>query len=394
MRSTIAGILSVCFAALASPALTGCAVDPKPKAKTAASFIEAARAQGITLSDPLALDQDIVDEAAKHLGTGRAPEKMKHVADFLGRSQWVLRMQGQVPGNGLLRFDYARGRSLTAIEAYRERRADCMAFTTLFVAIMRAVGVPAYFVHVREVRHYYEKDGWFFTSSHVAAGYSQGPAAVVMDFTREVTDWRLTLYNAIEDGAALALFYNNIAVEAMTKGRYHEAEKLFRVLLDQEPNVAELYTNYGALLNRRGKHKEALAVLEQGLLRFADYKPLYTNAILAARGAGDEARAVALEKAGQALENNDPHFIFARGVRLFEKGGYVAAAGEFERAASARPDSAAVFAWLARAHLKAGKKDEGQRAFAAVKRLAPDSRFVNELEQQFPDMLAPQKASP
>src|SRR3954462_14953565 len=120
-----------------------------------------------------------------------------------------------------------------------------MAYTNLFMALARSLGIDAYFVHVRDVQNYYEKAGWFFVSSHVAVGYGAGPNAEVIDFAKEISDWKLALYSRISDDAALALYYNNVAVDHMLTGRKDDAERLLRFWLKREPAVAELYNNLG-----------------------------------------------------------------------------------------------------------------------------------------------------
>src|SRR6185369_3455943 len=224
--------------------LSGCATQAGARPETPRALISGARERGIDLADPLALDADIVAEVRKHVREGGpSGERLRSLVRWLNES-------------GRMNFQYTPSRSLTAREAFRERRGDCMAYTNLAVALARQLGIDAYFVHVTEVRNYYERAGWFFVSSHVAVGHGKGPTAVVFDFTKEIVDWRLSVYEAIDDGQALALYYNNVAVDAMMAGKSVTAERLLRFLLEREPGVAELHNNLGVLLNRRGRHEE------------------------------------------------------------------------------------------------------------------------------------------
>ncbi len=275
-------------------------------------------------------------------------------------------------------------RSLTASEAFRERRGDCLAYTNLFVSLARHLGLDAYFVHVTEVRDYYERDGWFFVSSHVAVGQGAGPEAAVIDFTREITDWRLARYEAIDDGAALALYYNNVAVDLMTSGHTAEAERLFRFLVEREPGVVELHNNLGVLLNRTGRHAEALAALNRGIVRFPTYEPLYTNAIRAAHGLDRPDLGAWYERRGQQIAQSDPYFLFARAVTLFEQDRFTQAARQFERASAAKPDSPVILAWLARSYLSAGRRREGAEAFERAQKLAPAQPILERAARAVP----------
>jgi Tfp pilus assembly protein PilF len=333
-----------------------------------------ARAEGLRLEDPLAIDPDILAGVEKAVGRiGSPAERMHGLVMYLTE-------------RGYMNFQYTPGRSLTARQAYRERRGDCMAYAVLFVALSRHLGLATYFVHVTDVRNYYEHGGWFFVSSHVAVGHDRGPTATVVDFTREITDWKLALYESIDDGEALALFHNNAAVDAMTAGRTAEAERLLRFLLAREPGVAELYNNLGVLLNRTGRAAEAMAVLDRGLERFPRYEPLYTNAIRAARAAGRPELAAGYERRGAAVHSADPYFLFARALTLYEQDRYVQAAAAFARASEAKPDSPVILAWLARSYLSAGRRREGLEALERTRKLSPEGKIVQELERLFPEL--------
>lgn len=356
----------------------GCAAAETSRAADPGRLIAEARAGGLAIENPLAIDGGMkaaIDASVSR--SSRPEERMRVLRDYL---------------RNRLEFQYASNRTLTAREAWRERRGDCMAFANLFVALARHLEIPAYFVHVREVTDYYERAGWFFVSSHVAVGHGSGASARVIDISRELSlwkemsDWKLAAYQSIDDGEALALYYNNIGVDWMLAGRVEEAERLFRFWLERAPAAAELHNNLGVLLNRRGRYRESVALLGRAIESFPEFKPLYTNGIQAARGADRPALAAELARRGQALEHEDPFFIFARALNLYEDDAFRAAALELERARSVKPDSAVIAAWLARAYLRAGQRAQGREAFARVRELAPGGALQRALEAEFPDL--------
>jgi tetratricopeptide (TPR) repeat protein len=362
-------------AAIAACALPcACAAPAPPRAPSAVELLGEARADGLAIEDPLAIDDEMkaaVDEAVSRV----APED--------ARLNALLRYLNDSTS---LSFEYVPNHSLTARRAFRERRGDCMAYTNLFIGLSRYLDLETYFVHVREVRNYYEKDGSFFTSSHVAVGHGQGKEAMIFDLSNEISNWKLALYQAIDDSAAVALHYNNVAVSQMVAGKTREAERLFSFWLARKPEVAELHNNFGVLLNRTGRHDEALRVLAAGMSRFPTYEPLYTNAIEAARGAKRPDVAAQLEQRGREIERNDPFFLFARALNLYRDDHYAQAADQFERARDAKPDSPIILAWLTRAYLQAGRREQGIEAFLRVKEMAPEARVLRELEAQFPEL--------
>jgi tetratricopeptide (TPR) repeat protein len=369
---TSAACAASLLAAGCAPALSG--PDRGEPPESAARLRAEAHLAGFELENPLELDPDMVADAEKAIRGGHSDQAKLHgLVDYLN-------------AGGYLHFAYTPHRSLTARQAFREHRGDCMAYTHLFVALARHFGLPAYFVHITEVRDYYEKNGWFFVSSHVAVGQGSGPNASVIDFTKEIADWRLARYEAIDDGAALALFYNNVAVDLMTAGHTDQAEKLFRFLLEREPGVVELYNNLGVLLNRRMLHAEALAVLNRGITRYPEYEPLYTNALRAAGQLGRPDLLAWYERRGQEITSTDPYFLFARALTLFEQERFHLAARQFERASAAKPDSPVILAWLSRALFSAGRGREGTEAFDRARRLAPRDRLLDQIEAEHPEL--------
>lgn len=327
--------------------------------------------QGLSLDDPLALSPETIAEVDKELASVTDhQEKLRALRDLLYTT-------AERP------FEYAPHLTLTAQRAYEERRGDCMAFSMLFAALARGVGLPVYFVHVRDVESYYERGGELFVSSHVAVGYGRGPNAKIFDFKKEITDWKLSLYQNIDDDSARALHFNNVAVDWMINGKRDEAKRLFQVLVDRAPAVAEPYNNFGVLLVRTRDFAGALSVLDQGIAKFPSYKPLYTNAITAADALGRTDRVAALDEAMQKIMHDDPIFVFGRGMRLLSKGAYSAAASELSRAHDAMPDSAVILAGLGRAYVGTGDLARGAEALEQAKRTA-----AAPLKRQIEDKLA------
>ena len=281
--------------------------------------------------------------------------------------------------------------SLTAVEAFHARKGDCLSYTNLFLGIARYLKVPVYFIHVSEARAYYEQDGTFFVSSHMAVGYGGGqvgegmsPYTVVVDFTREVSDWRLWIYESVDDTTAFALFFNNVAVDHMVDGDLSYADKLLSFLLEKQPRVKELYNNLAVLRMREGRYKEALALLHEGMQQFPDFQSFYTNAVLAARGAHEPALAERLAAKGSQVARHDPFFLFNQGVEDYSKGRYALAIEAFKSALKRQPSNPFIYAWLAKVYLAAGESAEGVKAYKKALELAPNHKMLETLRDEYP----------
>jgi tetratricopeptide (TPR) repeat protein len=117
-------------------------------------------------------------------------------------------------------------------------------------------------------------------------------------------------------------------------------------------------------------------VLDRAIRLFPSFKPLYTNGILAARGTGRPTLAAELDRRGAALDHVAPFFSFARALRLYHEDAYQAAAIELERAHAVRPDSPVILAWLTRAYLLSGQREQGVQTFERAQQLSPQPQLA------------------
>ncbi|MFL5319894.1 MAG: tetratricopeptide repeat protein [Myxococcaceae bacterium] len=356
---------------------SGCATVA-PKLDDGRALLHDASASGFTLEDPLVLSDEARTRFKDSVGVdGTEVDRMRRLVRYL------------TDPHGL-DFQYSSNATLSAEGAYRSRQGDCMAYSNLLTAAARELGVHTNFVYVSEVPIYYQHQGLFFVSSHIAVGVGEGTYQKVYDFVSEQTDWKLALYQRLSDGQALALYFNNLAVDQMLNGKDAEAERLLTFLVEREPVVKELYSNLGVVRMRRGDYKNALKILELGIERFPEYRPLYTNAVAAANRAGQPARAAELEKKGEDIAGKDPYFTFGQGLAAYQNEDYEHAAKQFDAASKALPNSVVVWAWLARAHLAGEHEREGREALRRLRELDPNHPLVSELEKLFSEPNKPQ----
>jgi hypothetical protein len=332
-------------------------------------LLQGAKDEGLKMENPFSIDPAIAAQVEAKVGSGGTPtDRMRRLTFYLNERK----------------FDYVANRSLTATEAFGSRSGDCMAYTSLYMALARSLRIPTFFVHINETQNYFEREGLYFVSSHMAVGCQIQYFTVIVDFTEQKSEYSLAIYDAVDDATAAALFYNNVAVDHLVAGEVDYAEKLLRYLLKSLPHLKEAQNNLGVVLMRQGRFQEALAVLQEGLQRFPDYQPLYTNAIQAAKGAGKPDLAKQFEAQGESIMKRDPFFIFNKGLERFEAKDYAGALVEFQSILSRQSTSPMLYAWIARARLSMGQEGEGTKAFKEAQRLAPFLPMLKVLRQEFP----------
>ncbi len=354
--------------------VVGCAPKPQgQKLVTLDQLIQGAREQGLVLENPIAVDPAIAAEVEEAVGRGGTP------AYRMGRLTRYLNKRG---------FDYEANKSFSANEAFRARRGDCMAYTNLYLGLARCLGVHAFFIHIDEARNYYERDGMYFVSSHMAVGCTAQYYTVIVDFTELKSQYALALYNQVDDTTAAGLFYNNLAVDHMLAGDLGYAESLLRYLVTALPNLKEAQNNLGVILMRQERYEEALKLYQDAIMKYPDYQSLYTNAVQAAKGAGERELAKELGAQGERFLKQDPFFIFNQALALYEKKDYDGAMAKFNKILSRQPKSPMLFAWIARVELSQGRIKEGVQAFERAQSLAPFLPMLGALRRDFPALQA------
>lgn len=202
--------------------------------------------------DLLAMTPEMVDFVERNAGeAGSGTERLRLLAYAIMRS-----------GEFSLAYEDTTG---TAIETFETRRGNCMAFTNMFVAMARHLGIDARYQEV-DVPPTWSKSGdSFLYSQHVNVhvDLKQGRWREV-DFNIYDFDHDLES-RIISDGRARAHYFNNIGAEKMLAGETGTAYAYFRQSLAEDPEFASAWINMGILHRREGEPAYAEAAFLEAL---------------------------------------------------------------------------------------------------------------------------------
>lgn len=168
-------------------------------------------------------------------------------------------------GNGL-HLQYDALATLTAEEAFRQHRANCLSYTLLFVALAREAGIPAAFNEV-DIPPIWDlgSNGTLILYKHVNAKVELSPPfSQVVDINRGDYDPHYDQH-AISDDAALAQFYNNRAAELRQQQDDTEALRYQLRALQLSPETAYLWTNLAELYLHGGNLRAARIAVTRAL---------------------------------------------------------------------------------------------------------------------------------
>lgn len=261
-----------------------------------------------------------------------------------------------------LRYDTAA--TLTVAEAWAQRRANCLSFTLLFVALAREAGIDAEVQEVGRVVSWYQEQGVVYNAGHVNVGLRVNGRSATLDLDQNV------LYDRrgprpVSDRRALAHFYNNRGAELLAAGQAAAARAHFRMALEQEGRFAPAWNNLGVLETRLGDTTAALAAFDKALAIAPDLPSALSNASALYLRIGDTQRAARLDARLRREYQHDPFYQFMQGVDAERRADYPAAIHYYRHAVRLYASAHQFHFGLARAYSLSG---DNRRALRELER--------------------------
>jgi tetratricopeptide (TPR) repeat protein len=251
-----------------------------------------------------------------------------------------------------MQYDYDA--NYTVADAFRTRRANCLTFTLLTVALARDAGFTAYGQELDHVLTWEMDDDIVVQNTHANAGVIVGGTRYTLDVA---ADEVLTTSppQRVDDARLLSLFYDNRAMELLIRGQTAAAGTWLRAALQADDGYASAWNNAGVLAQRNGDARAA----ESDLLRALQLEPRHTGALFNLIGlyrrTGDVARADAWQRRASKTLRHDPFQQFALGLQSEHKGDYPTAAKYYRRAVLLDRNQHLFHFSLARAYLHMGQ---------------------------------------
>ncbi len=277
------------------------------------------------------------------------------------------------------------GRTRTAAETFHERNGNCLAFTNMFVAMARSVGLKATFQEV-DIPPVWDRQGdTIVLNRHVNVNVENvndgGPAGMltvwgkrnqhgrVIDFN--VTDFR-TFFRTelISDERAFAHYYSNLGAEEVRDGNEALALAYLRKSVEYEPSFAAAWTNLGVLYSRVGDYAMAKLAYERSLYHDADNVTTRSNLASVLQQLGETERANALLEEVESYRNRSPYFRYHLATAAVGEGNYEEALDHLKYAVRKQPKEERFHFALSVVYTAMGDYDKAERELSEAKSLA------------------------
>lgn len=274
-------------------------------------------------------------------------------------------------------FSY-EGQNLSATEALQSRSGNCMTLAMVTYAFAKAFNVRIAFRAENSATMLLEIDSSL-------AMYSNHVRSLLMDdlsdpkrFRMNWIDYFPTSNFAISRGddvdetTFIAMFYRNLASDAMLAGKPNLAYQLAMRGLTLAPQYVPLINFVGVLHRQAGDFRTAIAFYEYGLTLAPDDVDLLSNYQLAARAVHDDARVAMLQRRLDAVEMLRPIEIYISAIHAMQQGQFNTAEKRLRRFLASYSYFHRAYFLLARCQLALGDRVGAEKSLAKAQQLAGD----------------------
>jgi tetratricopeptide (TPR) repeat protein len=268
-----------------------------------------------------------------------------------------------------LAMEYEHDATHTVEQAYRTRRANCLTFTLLAVALAREAGFEAYGQDIEDTLVWRQEQSTIYRTTHVNAGIQIKRQRYSVDVAWDSVIAR-NPPERIPDQRLLVHFYNNRVAELMALEQMEAAAGYAAVSLQLDPNYATSWSNAGVLHMRSGHQ----AAAERHYKRALDLDPKHAGALFNLVGfyrrVGDQEHADDYQQRLEKARLRDPFHQFLLAADYERHGDYARAAEHYRRAISLHDTEHRFYFGLARAYLQLGQARRAGRALARAQALS------------------------
>ena len=263
-----------------------------------------------SITDPgmFQLDDDMKAFVAENVDGSRA-----------GRER-MRRLLSAMIESGLMSLDYDDTKTKTARQTFHDRVGNCMSFTALFVALAREADLEVTFQTVEVPPIWYADSDLVILNNHVNALVKRNfGSRVVVDFN--VTELKGDYETReVSDEYALALYYNNVAMDALRKGDLEQSFRLLNKSIETFPDIAGNWANLGVIYSRSDEDDYAIAAYHKALDLDRKHRPSLTNLASIYQGRGDSERAEYHARQVRRYQDQNPYYHYYHALAAYNNG--------------------------------------------------------------------------
>ena len=281
------------------------------------------------------------------------------------RLQKILDIIFRPESDGGLGITYDNSRTRTVSEVLRERKANCISLTALYIASCNLVDIPAHFAEPMNLNRWTRDGRIIRMERHVVAVIPMFPQAdLVADFLPQLRQRQgAYLVKILSAERTLALFHSNRAVELLSADHVDEALREADIAVKADPTSNVSWNIRGAVYKGAGELELAESDYLTALGLDAKDTAAIGNMEALLRETGRTAEALHYRQLGLELRQKDPYFQAFLAEEAMEAQQWDEAATRVAAAIKLLPSESSFYLLKARLDLVEGQP---QKALAAL----------------------------
>ena len=262
-----------------------------------------------------------------------------------------------------LKLEYDSAVTRTAAETFDLRAGNCISLVVMTAALAKELGLVVYYQRVYADETWSRDGDVLFRSGHVNIVLRRGPGDryLATDHSEQITidflpepDVRAYRTRPIEERTVAAMFMNNRAAESLARGQLDDAYWWARDAIMRDSGLLDAYNTLGVVYRRHGNLGDAERVYRALLEREPDNPTVLSNLAAVLKTTGQPEAAQALLQRLQRIEPYPP-FQFQDEAQIALKNGNVRAAiGLFNQELARDPSYHEAHFGLAAAYFQLG----------------------------------------
>lgn len=283
-------------------------------------------------------------------------------------------------------IDYQDHATLTAAEAFRQQRANCLSFSAMFVAMARAAGLDARFQEVDV------PPTWGSADEQILVQYRHVNVLVRLRRGRDaVIDLRSDRYSEnyprrlLSDREALAHYYSNLSMDQLLADNHAEAQRLAYTALLADDGQSFLWNNMGIIQRRMGRLDLAETSYRQALtLNPLDWSAM-SNLAYIFDYQGEALEAARLRALSHHTKLGNPYYRYALAQQAYRRGDFHEVLAQLDEAIASNRREPRFFHLRGMAHWQLGAIQSAMVEMQQALALAPDDSSRLRYQQQLAD---------
>ena len=369
----------LCWQAL----LCGCASAPEPVTSMSLDELLSGRAlfgESVTSSEaPLADILKLDDSMRVFLRDS--------VADAPQAGTRMRRLIDAMIDQGLLTLDYDPNLTYTAQETFHRRQGNCLSFTNLFMALARQVDLRVSYQMVDIPPTWLSEGEFVILNNHINVVVEN--IRVHGRFKRDyVVDFNTAEFNGnydtvvVGDDYARALYYSNVAVEAMQSGTRRLAFAYLLRGIEANAEVPGLWVNLGSLYSRAGRLDGAEAAYLHALEIQPGNKSALTNLAGLHKRLGNAEASAYYAGRVRYYRNQNPYYYYWRASVAYREQRYDDALVSLHRAIRLKDDEHQFYYLRGLTQLRTGNRDAARQSLQEAAEYASQDRVERAYNQK------------